>query len=316
LDFGSRLITLAAVNTCVRVIQICCILVLALSNTVGAQDASIDRLLKKLPPPEKLVKPSTPQASQPPDPALRDPLLMSAIAAAMLRDSAQARFYFRKLSERYPRSEVAAILWGNFAYRLRYYAEAAGAFRKALGLAPHDAYTWMDLAIAENAMGHAGAALNAVIQAAQISPNDGDLAAVLGFSYINLNRVPQAIPPLQRAAKLLPQDYLVQSQLGYCLLVTGQTNRAIGYLQKGASLNSRYGPVWEHLGVAYKKQGRHRDAVSALENATRLLPSSRLAWQHLAESYQATGRTVEAQRAAARAQRLGSAAPGANKKKA
>jgi predicted Zn-dependent protease len=92
---------------------------------------------------------------------------------------------------------------------------------------PRDAYTWMDLAIVENAMGHVGAALNAMVKAAQISPNDGDLAAVLGFSYINLNRVPQAIPPLQRAAKLLPKDYLVQSQLGYCLLVTGQTHAAI-----------------------------------------------------------------------------------------
>ena len=102
-----------------------------------------------------------------------------------------------------------------------------------------------DLAIVENAMGHVGAALDAMVKASQISPNDGDLAAVLGFSYINLNRIPQAISPLRRAAKLLPRDYLVQSQLGYCLLVTGQTNTAIGYLQKGASLNSRYGPVWE-----------------------------------------------------------------------
>ena len=91
------------------------------------------------------------------------------------------------------------------------------------------------------------------------------MLAVLGFSYINLNRIPQAIPSLQRAAKLLPNNYLVQSQLGYCLMTAGQTNAAIGYLRKGASLNSSYGPVWEHLGVAYQKRGRHRNAVDALE---------------------------------------------------
>jgi tetratricopeptide (TPR) repeat protein len=311
-----RFLTLRAVLLRARLIQICCVLTLAAGHVIGAEDASIDRLLKKLPAPEKLVKPSTPQASRPADPALKDPLLISAVTAAMMRNLSQARFYCRKLSEKYPHSEVAAILWGNLAYRLRYYTEAAGAFRKALALAPRDAYTWMDLAIVEYAMGHVGVALDAMAKAAQISPNDGDLAAVLGFSYINLNRIPQAIPPLQRAAKLLPRDYLVQSQLGYCLLVTGQTKTAIGYLQKGASLNSRYGPVWEHLGVAYKKQGRHRDAVSALETATRLLPSSQLAWQHLAEAYQATGRTADAQRAAARAQSLGGAAARANKKKA
>jgi Flp pilus assembly protein TadD len=299
------------VNSRACLIQICCAFLLTLGHAAAAEDASIDRLLKKLPPPEKLVKQSAPQ-----DPALKDPLLTYAITSVMLRDLSQARLYSRKLSEKYPHSEVAALVYGNVAYRSRYYAEAAGAFRKALTLAPRDAYTWMDLAIVENAMGHIGTALDAMVKAAQFSPNDGDLAAVLGFSYINLNRVPQAIPHLQRAAKLLPRDYLVQSQLGYCLLVTNQTNAAIGYLQKGATLNSRYGPVWEHLGVAYKKQGRSSDAVVALENATRLLPSSALAWRHLAEAYQATGRTAEAQRAAARAQQLGSAAPKANKKKA
>jgi tetratricopeptide (TPR) repeat protein len=277
----------------------------ALSAILGAEDASIDRLLSKLPPPEKLVKPSAPQAQQRIDPVLQDQLFIGGFVAANMGNSSQARFYFRKLSEKYPQSETALILWGEFAYRLRYYDEATAAFQKALALAPNDAYGWMELAKVENSMGQIGPALNAITKAAELSPKDGELAAVLGLSYINLNRVPQAIPPLQRAARLLPQDYLVQSQLGYCLLITGQTNAAIGYLQKGASLNSKYGPVWEHLGVAYKKQGRNRDAVSALENATRLLPSSPLAWKHLADVYQATGRNADAQRAAVRAQKLG-----------
>lgn len=282
-----------------------CILVLLITSSFAAEDASIDRLLKKLPPPEKLVKPSAPQAQQRTDPVLQDELFIGGFVAAKMGNSSQARFYFRKLAEKYPQSETALILWGEFAYRLRYYDEATAVFQKALALAPNDAYAWMELVKVENSMGHIGAALNAMAKAAELSPKDGELAAILGFNYINLNRVPQAIPPLQRAAKLLPQDYLVQSQLGYCLLTTGQTTAAIGYLQKGASLNSKYGPVWEHLGVAYKKQGRNRDAVVALENATRLLPSSPLSWKHLADVYQATGRGADAQRAAARAQKLG-----------
>jgi Flp pilus assembly protein TadD len=316
LELVLRALYTAPVKSAHLLLRVCCLLGLFVCAAFAAEDASIDRLLKKLPPPEKLVKQSAPSKSQSSDPALKDPLLTSTITAAIMRDWSQALLYARKLSERYPHSKVAALLWGNVAYRLRYYSEAAGVFRKAIALDSHDPYTWMDLAIAENAMGHLGTALDAMAKAAQISPNDGDLAAVLGFSFINLNRVPQAIPPLQRAAKLLPKDYLVQSQLGYCLLVTGQTNAAIGYLQKGATLNSRYGPVWEHLGVAYKKQGRNRDAVTALENATRLIPSSPLSWKHLAEAYQAIGRSADSQRAATRARKLGYAASGTNKKKA
>ena len=289
----------------IRVVQVCWIGSLGINVYLHAEDASINKLLGKLPPPEKIIKPSAQQQPSQKDPALQDPLFVYAFTAAYLRDISQARFYSRKLSEKYPQSEAAQILWGEFAYRLRYYDESAGAFRRAIAIAPRDGYAWMELAKAENSLGHMGTTLNAMAKAAEISPKDGDLAAVLGFSYINLNRIPQAIPPLQRAAKLLPQDYLVQSQLGYCLLITGETNAAIGYLKRGATLNSRYGPVWEHLGVAYKKQGRNGDAVVALENATRLLPSSPLAWKHLAEAYQATGRGTDATHATARAQKLG-----------
>ena len=285
--------------------QIFCAFFLALGTAVHAEDASIDRLLGKLPPPEKIIKPSAQAQAKQQDPALNDPLVVQIFTLAYMGKVSEARLYSRKLSEKYPRSEAPLILWGECAYRLRYYDEAAGVFRRATTVAPHDGYIWLELAKAENSLGHIGTALTAMTRAAEISPNDGELAAVIGFSYINLNKVPQAISPLQRAAKLLPQDYLVQSQLGYCLLVTGQTNAAIGALQRGATLNSKYGPVWEHLGVAYKKRGRHGDAVVALENATRLLPSSPLAWKHLADVYLATGRTADAQRAAARAQKLG-----------
>ncbi len=70
---------------------------------------------------------------------------------------------------------------------------------------------WLQLAKAEKSLGNTDATLNAIEKAAQVSPDNGMMLAVLGFSYINLNRIPQAIPPLQRAAKLLPKNYLVQS---------------------------------------------------------------------------------------------------------
>jgi len=315
LDSLARLLRLCDVTSPTRLL-LSCILVLLVISSLAAEDASIDRLLSKLPAPEKIVKPSAPHSPQQKDPALQDPLFVQIFALAGLGNFSEGRLYSRKLAEKYPRSEAALILWGEFAYRLRYYDEAAGVFRRATALAPHDGYVWLELAKAENTLGHIGTALNAMAKAAELSPRDGELAAVLGFSYINLNRIPHAIPPLQRAAKLLPEDFLVQSQLGYCFLITGQTNTAIGYLQRGATLNSKYGPVWEHLGVAYQKQGRNRDAVAALENATRLLPSSRLAWKHLAEAYQATARIADAQRAAARALRLGDAISKPSKKKA
>ena len=58
-------------------------------------------------------------------PPFKDPLCLDVFAISYKGNVSEARFYSRKLSERYPQSEAALILWGEFAYRLRYYNEAA-----------------------------------------------------------------------------------------------------------------------------------------------------------------------------------------------
>ena len=52
----------------------------ALSGAL-AQDASVDKLLSELPPPEKLAKPPVQRALQQPDPAVQDPLVKQIVQA-------------------------------------------------------------------------------------------------------------------------------------------------------------------------------------------------------------------------------------------
>src|ERR1041385_2750788 len=82
------------------------LLVIAAVTAPGAhaQDASIDNLLSKLPPPEKLVKPPIQQALQASDPATKDPLAKQILQAELMRNFPQALNLSRKLTERYPRS--------------------------------------------------------------------------------------------------------------------------------------------------------------------------------------------------------------------
>ena len=68
--------------------------------------------------------------------------------------------------------------------------ESATYARKGAALAPSDGYMWLQLARAEKSLGHTDATLNASAKAAQVSPDSGSMLAVLGFSYINLNRIP------------------------------------------------------------------------------------------------------------------------------
>ena len=355
-----------------RFVGVILVVVAIRSINAQTQDASLDKLFSKLPPPEKLGKPPVRRAMEQPDPAYKDPMGRQIFQAIQMYNWPQALNLSRKLTERYPRSAASQCLRGALAFDLRQFAEASSCFRAATNIQPKlalahfclayvdiaqdhyaaaiphlqrvaelepqafisyyalsectrrlgrkqesldyakkatarggsIAYAWLQLARAEKAIGHNEATLDAITKAAEVAPDSASMLALVGYSYINLNRIQQAIPPLQRAARLAPRDYLVQSQLGYCLMTTGQVDSGISYLRKGASLAPKYGPVWEHLGLAYQKKGNHRDAVKAFERSTQLTPNRRLPWQHLAEEYRAVGRTQDAERAAARAQSL------------
>jgi tetratricopeptide (TPR) repeat protein len=359
-----------------RIVTFSLAAILTLSSAYAVEE-SIDSLLKKLPPPEKLVKPRVQQALE--DPAFKDPLAKRVFAAA---DGATALKLGRELAQKDPKSAFAHLLHGATAMDMRQWPEAEQALRNSIALQanhgivhlvlgvvemvqhryaaalpslqeasrlepswatgwmlssqcaaelghreesltfarratsiePDWVYTWLQLARAEKLVGHPEGTLNAIVHAAALIPNSADLSAVVGFSYINLNRISQAIPPLERAARLNPDDYLVQGQLGYCLVMVGQVDSAVSHLRKATSLNPSYGPGWEQLGFAYQKKGRHQDAVNAYEKATQIMPGSRLSWQRLAEEYRALGRAADAERAASHAGFV-KTAPRAPKKK-
>src|SRR5947207_11947489 len=105
------------------------------THTFAAQDPSIDRLLGKLPPPEKFV-----------DPAISDPLAKQMEAAAKAHNFGIALEASRRLANRYPKSLGAQMVHGMFAVVLRRYPEAASAYHNALAIRP-------DFAGAHAAMG-------------------------------------------------------------------------------------------------------------------------------------------------------------------
>src|SRR5205823_3891422 len=80
-----------------------------------AQDPSIDKLLSKLPPPEKLGKPPVKRALEQPDPAFKDPMGRQISRAIETYNFPQALNLSRKLTERYPRSAASQVLRGALA---------------------------------------------------------------------------------------------------------------------------------------------------------------------------------------------------------
>src|SRR5690242_8208630 len=120
-DFCSALSNLPRMQDRARLFLVGCLFLVsavATGQPAPGQDPSIDRLLSKLPPPEKLGKPPVQQALQLDDPAAKDPIVKQIVQAEQARNFQQALNLSRKLTERYPRSPVAYSLRGILALHL------------------------------------------------------------------------------------------------------------------------------------------------------------------------------------------------------
>src|ERR1700730_3742248 len=118
------------------------------------QSPSIDRLLSKLPPPEKLAKPPVQQALQPNDPAAKDPAIKQIVKAELAHNFPQALDLARKLTQRYPRSLAAHSIRGILAWRVRQYGEASSSFHAAIDIQPKFVFAYWGLALVEGTQKH------------------------------------------------------------------------------------------------------------------------------------------------------------------
>ena len=141
-----------------------------LSGPLHAQDPSIDRLLSKLPPPEKIGRPPLHQAVLASDPAAKDPLVRQILQAALSRNLQQALNLSRKLAERYPRSAGGQTLRGYCAIGLQQYAEAATSLHNAIAIQPRLAIAHFGLALIEGKQNHFAAAVPHLQRVIEIEP--------------------------------------------------------------------------------------------------------------------------------------------------
>ena len=129
------------------------------SNTFAAQDPSIDRLINKLPAPEKFI-----------DPAINDPLAKQMVAAAKAQNFGTALDASRKLAARYPKSLGAQMVHGMFALSLRRFPEASAGYHKALSLRPDFAAAYVGLGVADFSQQQFRAALADFQQVTRLAP--------------------------------------------------------------------------------------------------------------------------------------------------
>lgn len=198
----------------------------------AATDSEIDRLLKKLPPPEKLVKRNE-NVVRVSDPALRDPLVNQIEAAAKARQSKRALELTRQLAARYPSSAAANYYVGYFASEEKRLGEASAAFRRALAIQPR------------LVLGHLS----------------------LGFVEWRQSHYKDALHHMRQVTKLEPRAAAGWAILSMCAEVNGQWQESVMAARRLVVLEPRQTAAWVRLAMAEKHAGNHNAAVQAMNRA-------------------------------------------------
>jgi len=137
----------------------------ASAATARAENATVDQLIKKLPPPESVARSTVAL-----DPALRDPLSKQMIDSAKSMNFGNALSLSQQLANRYPKSAAAQYLHGQLALILRRFPEASTAFRKALSDNPNFAIAYLGLGMTEAWQNRFAAAMSDYRQVTRLAP--------------------------------------------------------------------------------------------------------------------------------------------------
>jgi tetratricopeptide (TPR) repeat protein len=175
---------------------------ITVTNAFAAQDPSIDRLLGKLPPPEKFV-----------DNAAKDPLVKQIEAAAKAKNLGAALEASRQLARRYPKSLGAQMIHGTLALSLRRFPEALGAYRKARSIQPDFPAAYVGLGVAEASQQNFRAALSHFQQVTRLAPQ-----AEVGWGGSSacaekLGRLRESLEYARRATAVAPSSATAWYQL-------------------------------------------------------------------------------------------------------
>ena len=194
-------------------------------------DPSIDRLLKKLPPTEKLVK----RGAQI-DPAANDPIARDMLSAAEAQKFGRALSLSRRLCKKYPRSAPAHCIRGILAFSQNRFAEAAGSYRATIAIEPRITLAYLGLGAAEAAQNHYAAALSSYQKSTQLEPKAE--IGWLGSSVCaeKLGRRQDSVVWAKKATTVAPSSFLAWLQLARAEKAAGHDQAALKALARSNNL--------------------------------------------------------------------------------
>jgi len=183
-------------------------------------------------------------------------------------------------------------LWGALEY-----------FHRAQALVPFYPVLFVNLGVAEGAVGQARSAEEHFKNALRLGPGNPDCYSYYGRWLLSQSRAGEALPLLRKAVELAPMDAgargVLEQAAGFAIddraaespatMVTlslrlyreQRYEDAIAACRRALAIRPDYAEAWNNIGAALNQLGRYQEAVSACEQALRYKPDFELARNNL-----------------------------------
>jgi tetratricopeptide (TPR) repeat protein len=174
--------------------------------------------------------------------------------------------------------------------------EAEAECRRAVNLAPDDAFTYSSLAKFLALQGKHGEAEAAARRALYLNPDDDTARFQIGKALFDQGSFAEAEPFLRRSSEgANPNRVYAILVLGLTLAGLGRNVEAEESYRKVISLNPGDSAAYENLGIVLARQGRLPEADVAYRKAISLKPDGDSAYVHLGKLLGRQGRLPEAE---------------------
>jgi Flp pilus assembly protein TadD/mono/diheme cytochrome c family protein len=141
---------------------------------------------------------------------------------------------------------------------------------------------YADLGSALHAQGRNSEALEPLLRAASIRPDDAQVQNNLGTVLGSLGKFDDAVPHFLEALESRPDYFVACMNLGAALRLNGKLDQARIYYERAIELKPNQAAPHDKLGVVYAQQGNLPEAARQFQDALRLDPRDRFAQDNLA----------------------------------
>jgi arylsulfatase A-like enzyme/Flp pilus assembly protein TadD len=171
-----------------------------------------------------------------------------------------------------PQIPVAQLQLGVARARLRRYAQAVPALRRAIELQPDSMQAHYEMGLALFQTGQWPTAAGHFEIVAARMPRWADARFSLGSVYARIDRVAEAVRELRAALEVAPAHYRANLLLGRIFTLQREAASALPYLERAASSPSASAEAHAFLAEAYEALGRVADAGRARNRARAMRP--------------------------------------------